>query len=314
MIRKIAIGDIERKGLQTRVALNEETVADYAEAMAKGVKFPPVTVFQCAGHLYLADGFHRVEGALRNGVKRIDAEITQGKFDDALKFALGANANHGLRRTNADKNRAVNIALQNCDRLFGGVPSANLLAETCAVSVEFANRMVREFESLSAPKRAVPTRRKAAVQPTPPSRVRVTRDGKTVTLPPNQPPKRPARAGYYIGKDGQEHAIGVALDRFGVEIPERIKAAFADERVDDWAHRVGTVKNEIKGLQTVGGNPVAASLQRAVIELENAYHEIKAAKPYCVCRMCQGNGCDACRDTGYQTQDQYNRNPKEFKA
>jgi hypothetical protein len=30
--------------------------------------------------------------------------------------------------------------------------------------------------------------------------------------------------------------------------------------------------------------------------------------------MCQGDGCKACHNKGFQTEEQYDRNPKEFKA
>ncbi|MCL2000844.1 MAG: hypothetical protein FWG74_05375, partial [Planctomycetes bacterium] len=41
----------------------------------------------------------------------IPAEVRSGTFRDALLFAAGANAGHGLRRTNADKRRAVEMLL-----------------------------------------------------------------------------------------------------------------------------------------------------------------------------------------------------------
>ena len=42
---KIKIEELNTRDLQTRAALNEDTVSDYAEAMERGDKFPPVTVF-----------------------------------------------------------------------------------------------------------------------------------------------------------------------------------------------------------------------------------------------------------------------------
>lgn len=180
----IKIKNLDRNGLQTRAALDEATVSEYTELMEKGVEFPPVTVFRedIAGKpsVYrLADGFHRVESKTRTtkygrpGFDTVKANIIQGGYADALKFALSANANHGLRRTNADKRRAVEMALENARKLFGGMPSANRLAEMCAVSVEFANRFITEKEK--------------AVPPPVPVRTRVGRDGKKVTLPPVRP-------------------------------------------------------------------------------------------------------------------------------
>lgn len=316
----IKIKNLDRNGLQTRAALDEATVSEYTELMEKGVEFPPVTVFRedIAGKpsVYrLADGFHRVESKTRTtkygrpGFDTVKANIIQGGYADALKFALSANANHGLRRTNADKRRAVEMALENARKLFGGMPSANRLAEMCAVSVEFANRFITEKEKAAPP---LPVRRGKAVPPPVPVRTRVGRDGKKVTLPPVRPAP-PVRKGYAIGRDGKEHAIGVELDRFNVEVPEKIKQAFLDPRLNDWANTISRVKCDIQNAREQGVT-FAASVARAEIELDNAFHELKAAVPYCVCRMCQGQGCKACHETGYQTKAQYDRNPAEFKC
>ena len=54
--------------------------------------------------------------------------------------------------------------------------------------------------------------------------------------------------------------------------------------------------------------------QDALVQLDNAYRFVSAAEPHCVCRMCQGTGCKACHERGWQTEEEYRRNPKEFKA
>ena len=50
------------------------------------------------------------------------------------------------------------------------------------------------------------------------------------------------------------------------------------------------------------------------MNLNNAYNFVSAAEPHCVCRMCQGNGCKACHERGWQTEEEYKRNPKEFQV
>lgn len=47
---------------------------------------------------------------------------------EALKWALGANAAHGHRRSNADKRRAVEIALREFPKIL-----SNALAKMCGV-------------------------------------------------------------------------------------------------------------------------------------------------------------------------------------
>jgi hypothetical protein len=81
--------------------------------------------------LFLADGWHRVMAARRARLTRIQVEIRPGSRKDALRFALGCNQAHGLRRSNADKRRCVEVALAE----FGSW-SDRLLADMCGVSVQ----------------------------------------------------------------------------------------------------------------------------------------------------------------------------------
>lgn len=104
----IEIAKIRRDGgTQPRAQLYEEVVAEYSEDMKQGAEFPPVTVFFDGDEYWLADGFHRVKAKEKIGGKKINAEVHLGTQRDAVLYAVGANAIHGLRRTNADKHRAV---------------------------------------------------------------------------------------------------------------------------------------------------------------------------------------------------------------
>lgn len=99
-------------GTQPRASLNFETVDDYFDAMEAGAKFPPVDVFYDGTDYWLADGFHRVRAASDTGRDHIAVTVHQGTVEDARWFSFGANKGHGLRRTNQDKQRAVQAALE----------------------------------------------------------------------------------------------------------------------------------------------------------------------------------------------------------
>lgn len=99
-------------GTQSRAALSDETVSDYAEAMQLGAEFPPIVVFHDGSAHWLADGFHRVFAAMRNGADSISAIVRQGAREDALWFALGANRENALRPTRGDVRHAVELALK----------------------------------------------------------------------------------------------------------------------------------------------------------------------------------------------------------
>lgn len=125
-------------GTQSRVELNNATVEEYAEAMHEGATFPPVVVFFDGATHWLADGFHRYFGADHAGLEEIAADVRQGTQADAQLFSFGVNADHGLRRTNADKRKAVTGALQHPVSCKW---SDNQIAKHCGVSREYVLRV-----------------------------------------------------------------------------------------------------------------------------------------------------------------------------
>ncbi len=118
-------------GTQTRAKINLEVVSEYADLVLDGTQFHPVDVFFDGVSHWLADGFHRYHAHKRAKVKDISATIHTGSKDDALVFALGANAKNGLRRTNEDKRKCVSIALERWPEW-----SDRRIAEVCGVHNE----------------------------------------------------------------------------------------------------------------------------------------------------------------------------------
>ncbi|MBC7929936.1 MAG: ParB N-terminal domain-containing protein [Rubrivivax sp.] len=100
------------RAVQSRTQLDQKTVSEYAELIADGAEFPPLVVFDDGESLWVADGFHRAEAAERAGLETFPCEVRPGTRRDAILFAVGANAFHGLRRTIADKRRAVGTLLR----------------------------------------------------------------------------------------------------------------------------------------------------------------------------------------------------------
>jgi hypothetical protein len=136
-------------GTQTRMEINEQVVRDYAEVMAAAEDganaFPSIVVYEDSeGSHWLADGFHRVRAAQRNGQTEIKAEVRTGSRLDAFVFSLGANKAHGLRRTNADKRHSITLALK--EPLLAAQTSC-ALAELCGVHHDLVERVRREMRS-----------------------------------------------------------------------------------------------------------------------------------------------------------------------
>lgn len=137
---------------QMRERLDEETVKEYQNILAAEYAwpFPPVEVFSDGGNYWIWDGFHRVEAArrayaLRSPTDRsIPVNIKQGGLRDAVLMAAGANARHGLRRTNADKRKAVETLLKDEE---WSQWSDREIARRCAVSDRLVNTIRAELEA-----------------------------------------------------------------------------------------------------------------------------------------------------------------------
>jgi hypothetical protein len=131
-------------GTQPRAELNQETVAEYRDAYKAGAKFPPVTLYFDGSAYWLADGFHRFAGAKDAGLTTIHEDITPGTLREAILYSLSANSKHGLRRSNADKRRAVQTLLSDAE--WSKWPQSKL-AEVCGVTREFVSRVSTDFLS-----------------------------------------------------------------------------------------------------------------------------------------------------------------------
>lgn len=102
--------------MQPRARLDEEAIADYAAAYKAGAKLPPLEVYwinRVRPVIYhVTDGWHRLAALRRCGAKEAACVIHNGTLIEAQWAAIGANQTHGLRRTTADKERAVRAALR----------------------------------------------------------------------------------------------------------------------------------------------------------------------------------------------------------
>ena len=118
-------------GTQSRIELNQDVVAEYAEAYKAGAQMPPVVIFFDGSSFWLADGYHRFFGATHAGLTEIHEDRYPGTQREAVLYSLGANAKHGLRRSNADKRKAVQTLLTDPE---WSTWSDNDIAKRCNVS------------------------------------------------------------------------------------------------------------------------------------------------------------------------------------
>ena len=262
------------RDLQTRFAMNEEVVQDYADKMTEGIIFPPVTVIANR----LVDGYHRVEAALRIGRTEIDAEVLPGDKTAALLAALKANATHGLYRTNADKRRALEIAwnspeLSVChDHL-----TERKLAEMCGVSTGTAHNFLSEMELLKMSN----TDSEEEIEE--------------------------------VSERSERRKLQKHQDIYGQEIPDELLPVFKAKLPKDHLKMLRRIRTELKNAIEARDYTYAAASQRLLVDLENIITAFKFGAPYAVCPVCRGMKCDRCGKRGYMNREQYRRLPSEYK-
>lgn len=143
-------------GTQSRAAVSDEVVAEYAAAMTAGAEFPKMVVFFDGSEYWLADGFHRHAALVRNGIMEVAPDIRQGNRRDAILYSVGANATHGYQRSNTDKRRAVMRLLEDAEWAQW---SDREIARQCRVSADLANRIRKEITPVTVRKDSEPEQR-----------------------------------------------------------------------------------------------------------------------------------------------------------
>jgi hypothetical protein len=163
----LPIDRIATEDTQVRVTLSDIIISEYAEGLTRGDVVPPIDVFFDGEAYWLADGFHRVKATREAGLNTIAATVHQGGKREALLHAVGANEEHGHRRTDADRRHAVGLLLTDPEWQAW---NNSEIARQCHVS-EFLVRTLRS-ELEPPPETPEPSMRTKKVQ----------RGGKTYTM------------------------------------------------------------------------------------------------------------------------------------
>jgi len=207
---QVPVGDIVLDSdVQPREHISSQTIGEYADAMSEGKDFPAIVVYKNpeSGALVAADGWHRVSAARQAGLETIKAEIRPGTKRDAILYSVSANATHGLRRTDADKRRAV-MRLLNDDEWSKW--SASVIAEAAGVSQPFVSGLRRQLEEATGTKQTVQT--------SDGRQMNTTRIGRQTRQPSAPAPEAPAANGHApvdasdVADDGDEDAESLLAD------------------------------------------------------------------------------------------------------
>lgn len=190
---------------QPRVRLEPALVDEYAQAMTEGAVFPPLTVYQDGATHWLADGFHRYHAARQAGMETIECVVIPGTLRDAILHAVGANATHGMRRTNLDKRRAVETLLSDPEWVQW---SDSEIARRCAVSHPFVGNI---RESILKPLQDSPRLATRNGTTYAVNTANIGRRSATAVLDPDDDEDYPEVAGEVLNMDTGEILVAAAL-------------------------------------------------------------------------------------------------------
>lgn len=252
---------------QARFESSPEVINDYVALYKAEAELPPIEVFDVEGKLYIVDGFHRLAARIKLEETFIRCTVVdEGTMDDAAWYATGVNKGHGLRRTNADKRKAVQLALES---EIGRERSSRDVAEHVGVSHTLVQEVQRQLEDSSS---CPPNSAESHEAENENDRVR-GRDSKwrkaRKSRPKPETPPETATPMPPFGPDLKELAVEIRACRLNAkkQMPEEL-ASQLGERVSEL--------------------------------LTDAEHELKAHIPV-VCGDCEGKGCDRCQQNGWHT-------------
>lgn len=267
---------------------NKEVVEQYAQNYTEKREMPPVVVFydEDTKNFYLADGRHRCAAVESIGRKAIMANLHTGSKVEALKFALLANSQHGLPRSNADKRRCIELALLEW-------PSAsNLHLATITATSDKTVAVVREEMEAAKKIEASPTRTSS-------SGAKIA----SKKAKPEDDDEEPARV----------EAAEILKDKLGRTIPLGVvKYWKRTKEVEEQLELIVDVISLLKQIKEED-DPMYAEVDPdyAIAKLELAHADISTAIPHAVCTLCQGhpetqkNGCRMCLGKGLISKFRY---------
>src|SRR3990167_6909255 len=130
-----------------RDGLNGDTVGEYRDPLKGGAKFPPLVVFFDGSDYWIGDGYHRWHAAGEAGFDSLSCDVRQGSRRDAVLYACSANSSHGLRRTNADKHKAVKTLLLDAEWVTW---SDVVISDKCGVSHPFVGKLRTQLATVAS--------------------------------------------------------------------------------------------------------------------------------------------------------------------
>jgi ParB-like chromosome segregation protein Spo0J len=234
------------KGTQSRIAISQDTVDDYARQMEDGAKFPPVIVFHDGVEYYLADGFHRYFANRKLKRDSIDVDVVKGTLREAILYSLKANKAHGLRPSIEDKRNMVTKMLTDHEWKEW---ADREIARHCGVSHVFVAKMRKEVSG-------------GEVQAT---RKFKTKGGNVSTFTNRQPEPEPEAPAY----DEKQEMLD-ALVAENEKLSEQLAIATIDGTVEEKDLAQSLISEQKEEIRVLKIELVAVKKSRDMFQSENA--------------------------------------------
>lgn len=335
-MQELLIEKIRTDGdVQSRERISDDYVEELADLIKAEKKLPPIDVFNDGTDIWVSDGYHRLHAHLKANKRTIRCDVKKGTKAAAMLASCAANQAHGLRRTNADKRRAMEMTLK--------------------LKPDWSDQAVANHAGVHVNTVAL-TRRQL------PQNVGVERtgvDGKTRKIPPpsgvpkptkeaklqgDTPKKIPPPGQLAVGSgqkaagDPHPHPLPsqgegvkktpplppppqpeVRVDGVKKPIPDHLIPLFdRGGEVQALLSQITSIKGVLKKARETD-DPLFGEchFQAAEAALQTAYTEIKATKPFAVCPWCGGtmsNECRGCGQRGVVGEFRWSQHvPEEFK-
>ena len=315
---------VDRKFQPRHKGHDDDHVKDLAEAYEgpDADQIPDLVAFRITGKdgYFLVSGFNRFVSLCKLGRKSAQFIVKAGTATDAILFAAGTNTDHGLKRTNKDKRRVVEMVHRANPKL-----SHREVARICGVHHELVSEVRSELKETED----------VVLAETPPESA--NSPSKTGSATANE--SGLTKEDIYEREDGTPKVEGVYTPRFlktgegekcldlhGNPMPDRLGDIFADPDIrkryaeameladmfhEFWKHFEKLSKSpDYPFLELVKIRILADRARETVIEIRDFLRE---AVPAIVCPDCHGagKGCKGrCRLSGYIARGLYDLDPE----
>lgn len=274
--------------VQPREKIDQATVDQYREDKQRGDEFPPAILFFDGERYWPGDGIHRILAEPEGN--KIPAIVKGGGRHEARLYACGANRTHGLKRSNADKRRAVKMALEEMsDKSDGAIAKHVGVSQPFVGIVRASTQNVLSCESAThtdeqEEQSHVYDESESQIEPEPPPQVdrRTGLDGRTRAVPPRNPLPTPEQTRFQQPKQQSavEREPGIEEEPPPRQPSTNGKPTFDDRKIDDAFRKLSVLLNErattLKQQRAPEWKTVREQMD-ALLEAWEAWHKEKAS-------------------------------------